>query len=127
MVEFTISADHLEARQRATIAFADTGVDNSRIHFYDSVNGLLATVILAKPCAEINAGVIKLQQESGIGDMILADGAAVSARWISGDDKLVALGAVSDETGVGPFVIQGTAGTQLYAGGRLVLGITEIE
>ena len=127
MVEFTISADHLEARQRATIAFADTGVDNSRIHFYDSVNGLLATVILAKPSAEINAGVIKLLQESGIGDMIPSDGAAVSARWVSGDDKLVAQGAVSDETGVGPFVIQGTAGTQLYAGGRLVLGITEIE
>lgn len=127
MVEFTISADHLNARQRATIAFADTGANNSRIHFYDSVNELLATVILAKPCAEINAGVIKLLQESGIGDMIPSDGAAVSARWVSGDDKLVAQGAVSDETGAGPFVIQGTAGTQLYAGGRLVLGITEIE
>lgn len=127
MAEFTISADHLEARQRATIAFADTGANNSRIHFYDSVNELLATVILAKPCAEINAGVIKLLQESGIGDMIPSDGAAVSARWVSGDDKLVAQGAVSDETGAGPFVIQGTAGTQLYAGGRLVLGITEIE
>src|SRR5574344_518791 len=99
MAEFTISADHLEVRQRATIAFADTGANNSRIHFYDNANELLATVILAKPCAEINAGVIKLLQESGIGDMIPSDGAAVSARWVSGDDKLVAQGAVSDETG----------------------------
>lgn len=127
MADFTISAAHASARQSATVAFADTGSENSRIHFYDATETLLATVVLSKPCGTISGGFIRLAQLSPSGDMIAANGVAIKAEWVNGANTLVAAGAVSDEAGEGPFVLQGTTGTQLYAGGRAILGVTEID
>lgn len=127
MVDFVISAEHKAALQNATIAFADTGPNPSRIEFYSSTDLLLATVILTKPCGTVAGGYVRLTQQSASGDMIAADGVAVRAQWVSGSEMLVASGPVTDETGDGPFVLEGAAGTQLYAGGRAILGVTEID
>lgn len=127
MVDFVISLAHNQARQQATISFADTGANPSRIEFYDDADVLLAVATLAKPCGVIEGGYIRLAQAVVTGDMITVDGSAVRAQWISGTNQLVASGSATDETGEGPFIIQGASGTQLYAGGRLILGITEIE
>lgn len=127
MADFVISASHNQARQQATISFADAGANPSRIEFYNAADLLLAVATLAKPCGVITGGYIRLAQAAPAGDMIAIDGIAVRAQWISGANQLVASGPATDEAGEGPFIIQGTSGTQLYAGGRLIIGVTEIE
>ena len=127
MSDFAISQEHNAARLAATVAFADAGLSASRIDYFDASDNWLATVTLAEPCGEVEAGVLQLRQADPSGDMIAASGIAAQARWYNGDGLLVASGAVSDESGTGPFYVQGTAGTQIYAGGKLVLGLTEIS
>lgn len=124
--ELTISVAHNDARLAATIAFADTGPNNSRIDFYSADETLLVSVVLAKPCGAISSGVLRLASPNLSGDLIMASGIATHANWVSGSGALVGSGPVSDESGVGPFVLQGTSGTQLYEGGRAILGVTEI-
>jgi hypothetical protein len=48
------------------------------------------------------------------------------ALWYSYDNELLASGAVTDEAGEGPFKLSGSAGTLLHAGGRAILGLTEL-
>lgn len=126
MSEFTISEAHNTARLEATVAFADTGANPSRIEFYDASEQLLVSVPLAKPCGAVAGGVLVLIAADPTGTLITADGIATHAAWFSGNNTLVAAGSVSDATGDGPFILQGTSGTQLYAGGRAVMGDTEI-
>lgn len=126
MVEFEISAEHNAARLSATVGFADAGPRPSRIQFFNATEVLLATVVLTKPCGTVQGDVLRLRQAEVSGDMVLVDGEAVLARWVSGADNLVAAGLVTDDTGVGPFILQGTSGTYMFAGGRAILGETEI-
>ena len=126
MSDFTIPAAHNNARLAATLAYADAGAEKSRIEFYDGNDVRLGTVVLAKPCGAIVSDALVLTQLDPVNDLVAVSGVAVKAAWIAGNNALVAAGSVTDETGSGPFILQGTAGTQLYAGGRLILGATRL-
>ena len=125
--EFEISAAHALVRLQATLAYADAGQDASRIALYDSAEQLLVTLTLTKPCGQITeGGYLLLTQANGSGDMILASGQAASGVWSTSDGKLIARGQVTDEAGQGHFKLLGSTGTQLYAGGKAILGETRI-
>lgn len=126
MSDFTITAAHNNARLAATLAYADAGPEKSRIEFYDANDVRLGTAVLAKPCGAVVADALTLVQLDPANDLVVTSGAAARAAWIAGNNTLVAVGTVTDETGAGPFILQGAAGTQLYAGGRLILGATRI-
>lgn len=121
-----VSTAHNNARLAATVTFADTGTANSRIHLYDAGDVLLVTMTLAKPCGAIVADKLVLEQLYLVGDLIETTGTAVSGVWVNGDDDVVAEGTVSDDAGSGDFKVGGTSGTTLYAGGRAILGTTEL-
>ena len=126
--EFEISAAHALARLQATVAFADSGPQASRISLYDAAEQLLVTLTLTKPCGQITeGGYLLLTQANGSGDMILASGQAASGVWSTSDGKLIARGQVTDEAGQGHFKLLGSTGTQLYAGGKAILGETRID
>jgi len=122
-----ITTVHRAARNAATIAAADAGAGNSSIKLYTAEGGtLLGTRTLAKPCGTINgAGRIVLQL-SAAQEMVAADGIATWAEWCDGDGTPIATGAVTDETGAGPWVLEGTAGTQVYEGGVIGLSATAL-
>lgn len=125
--EFEISMAHAAARLQATLAFADSGPDASRISLYDAAEQLLVTLTLTKPCGQITeGGYLVLTQSSGGGDMILTSGQAAIGVWATSDGKLVGRGLVTDEAGAGHFKLLGSTGTQLYAGGKAILGETRI-
>lgn len=128
---FALSAAHHSARLEGTRAFADTGVQNSRIHLYattqpatgaDPGGTPLVTLLLTKPCGTVAAGALTLEQADVGGDLIMATGSALWARWVNGNDDLVADCTVSDSAGAGDIKLSGTTGTLLYAGARALLG-----
>ncbi|NIF82280.1 hypothetical protein F3J24_01975 [Comamonas sp. Tr-654] len=124
---FEISAAHALARLQATANFADSGPAASTIALYDGAEQLLVTLTLTKPCGQITeAGYLVLTQASGGGDMILTSGQAAIGVWSTSEGKLIGRGLVTDEVGTGHFKLLGTTGTQLYAGGKAILGETRI-
>ena len=125
--EFEISAAHALVRLQATLAYADASLDASRIALYDASEQLLVTLTLTKPCGQITAdGSLLLTQANGGGDMIISSGQASIGIWSTSDGKLIGRGQVSDEAGQGHFKLLGSTGTQLYAGGKAILGETQI-
>lgn len=125
-----VGSECVEARNQATIAFADTGAAKSHVDIFDVNGTLLVSIVLTKPCGTLANGKIVLTQQSQSGDLIAADGVAASAAWISAAGLLVASGDVTGSTGAGPFIVEGSGGAgsvQLYAGGRAILGATEIS
>lgn len=126
--EFEISAAHALTRLQATQAFADSGPAASTIALYDAADQLLVTLTLTKPCGQITeAGYLVLTQASGSGDMILASGQAAIGVWATSNGQLIGRGLVTDEAGAGHFKLLGSTGTQLYAGGKAILGETRID
>lgn len=126
--EFEISAAHALARLQATLAFADSGPEASRIALYDAAEQLLVTLTLTKPCGQITeGGSLLLTQANGGGDMILASGLAATGVWTTSNGQLIGRGLVTDEAGQGHFKLLGSTGTQLYAGGKAILGETRID
>ena len=124
--EFEISSAHALARLQATQAFADSGPAASTIKLYDMAEQLLATLTLTRPCGSIvESGYLQLTQGQA-GEMILVSGLAVRGVWSTSDGRLVGQGDVTDESGAGVFRLLGASGTQLYAGGLVVLGETLI-
>ena len=130
-----ISAAHNAARLQGTLGFADSGASSSRIRLYasarpttggDPLAAPLVEITLAKPCGEINAGVLTLVQADAGGDLIAQTGTALWARWVNGDEMLIADGSVSDAAGDGDFKVSGTAGALLYAGARALLGNSKL-
>lgn len=130
-----ISVEHNNVRLAGTLAFADAGVLASRIVFYSTPrptfgalvsSAPLVTVVLTKPCGSIVNNALRLTQASPSGDLIIAQGSALWARWLNGAGDIVGEGDVSDQVGDGVFKISGTTGTLLYAGARAILGVTEI-
>lgn len=130
-----ISQAHNVARLAGTAAFADTGVQNSRIWLYDTVQPAfgadpggapLVEILLAKPCGTIAAGVLTLLQANPGGDLIASTGSALWGRWVNGSGDIVADGTVSDAAGTGDFKVSGTTGTLLYAGARALLGASTL-
>lgn len=126
-MSLAITATHRAVRNQASITLADTGPDPSSIKLYTTEGGtLLGTRTLAKPCGTINgAGRIVLQL-SAAQEMVAADGIATWAEWCNGDGDPIAAGAVTDETGAGPWILEGAAGTQVYAGGVIGLSATAL-
>ena len=131
-----ITEAHNTARLQGPLAFADSGAQSSRIRLYASARPAiggdplaipLVEIVLAKPCGEINAGVLTLVQAEAGGDLIAQTGTALWARWVNGDEILIADGRVSDAAGDGDFKVSGTAGTLLYAGARALLGISTLS
>ncbi len=126
--EFEISAAHALARLQATANYADSGPGASTIALYDAAEQLLVTLTLTKPCGQITeAGYLVLTQASGSGDMILTSGQAAIGVWSTSDGKQVGRGLVTAEAGLGHFKLLGSTGTQLYAGGKAILGETRID
>ena len=124
---FEISAAHALARLQATASFADSGPAASTIDLYDAAEQLLVTLTLTKPCGQITEdGYLMLTQASGSGDMILASGQAAIGVWATSNGQLIGRGLVTDEAGAGHFRLLGSTGTQLYAGGKAILGETRI-
>lgn len=124
---FEISAAHALARLQATANFADSGPAASTIALYDAAEQLLVTLTLTRPCGQIiEAGYLVLTQASGSGDLILTSGQAAIGVWSTSDGKLIGRGLVTDEAGLGHFKLLGSTGTQLYAGGKAILGETRI-
>ena len=126
MSDFAVSTELAAAQLQATAVFADAGSGSAYIAVYNATEELLVTVLLAKPCGTLVDGVLQLHQQAAGGDLIDTTGVATHAAWFAGNGTLVARGSVTDESGLGPFILGGTAGTQLYAGGRAILGETEI-
>ena len=131
-----ISAAHNAARLQGTLGFADAGAQNARIRLYatvrpvtggDAIAAPLVEITLAKPCGAIDAGVLTLVQAEAGGDLIAQTGTALWARWVNGDEILIADGSVSDAAGDGDFKVSGTTGTMLYAGARALLGTSTLS
>ena len=132
---FEISPAHNTARLQATLALANTGGANPRIEFYatarppfgDAAGGSpLATATLAKPCGTVADGVLSLVQDNSNGDLVAVTGVPLWARWFNGSGVAIADGSVSGVSGGGDFVIAGTSGASIYAGGLLLLGTTAL-
>lgn len=122
-----ITPAHRAARNQASIDMADAGAGNSSIKLYTAEGGtLLGTRTLAKPCGVVNgAGRIVLQL-SAAQEMVAEDGTATWAEWCNGDGDPIASGTVTDEAGSGPWILEGTAGTQVYEGGVIGLSATAL-
>lgn len=133
MASLSMTQAHRAARNAASIALADTGAGVASIKLYTSDGGtLLATRLLAKPCGAVREsdGRIALSQAAA-DDLVLADGGAGWGQWCDANGTPIAAGHVTDASGnttsagvtaanplgVGAFVLSGTTGTQLYAGG----------
>lgn len=133
MASLTMTQAHRAARNAVSIALADTGAGNASIKLYTTEGGtLLAVRALAKPCGIVRAldGRIALAQAEA-DDLVLADGGAGFGQWCDAGGTAIASGHVTDASGnttsagataanplgIGAFVLSGTTGTQLYAGG----------
>lgn len=133
MPDLTLTQAHRAARNAASIALADTGSGNSSIRLYDAPSGvLLAVRQLDKPCGAVRLadGRIELTQ-AAIDDVVLQSGGAAWGEWCTGAGVTISAGHVTDASGnttsagtttahpsgIGAFVLSGTTGTQLYAGG----------
>ncbi|CAM4372365.1 hypothetical protein COAQ111491_20080 [Comamonas aquatilis] len=97
------------------------------ISLLDAAEQLLVTLTLTQPCGQIVDGSLLLTQAIASGDMILASGQAAIGVWATSDGQLIGRGQVTDEAGAGHFKLLGSTGTQLYAGGKAILGETRID
>lgn len=137
-----VGPDLVLAQLAASIAFAETGAQPSRILLYaDALAGTgaapssapLAEIALAKPCGSIAAGQLTLHVADPAGALVLTSGQPRAAQWVSGDGKLVAAGTVTDMDHSGDFRIVGAATPpgdntpQLYAGGLVLLGAVVLD
>lgn len=133
MRPLSLSAAARTARNAALLTRADAGSSApATIALYSADGGtLLGTRTLAKPCGALNgAGRIELTADATAVDLVVATGAATWATWVAADGVVLGEGQVTDTTGfagevgaatdtgdIGPWVLAGTAGTQLYVGG----------
>ena len=136
MRDLTLTQTNLAARNAATIARADDGAGNATIRLYTAHGGtLLATRTLGKPCAAVRPadGRLQLAPHSAV-DLVLATGAPTWGVLHAADGAPLYEGPVTDEAGfagpagaaadtgnIGPWVLRGTSGTQLYEGGVVAL------
>ena len=138
----TIGAEHTAALLAASIAFADTGAQPSRICLYADAGAAsgaapsgapLAEITLDKPCGTIAAGQLTLRVADPAGAMVLANGQPRAAQWVSGEGKFVAAGTVTDLDHGGDFRVGGAPTAPgddtptLYAGGLVLLGAVVLD
>ena len=139
MRDLTLTLEARAARNAASLAQADAGTGSSAVHLYTAqASTLLAVRQLAKPCGAVRSedGRISLVA-SPVNDLVAATGVATWAEWVAGDGTVLAAGPVTDEDGnisdgvggtlpsgdIGPWVLAGTRGTQLYEGGLVLLAV----
>jgi len=137
-----LGPDHALAQLAASIAFADVGALPSVIRLYADAGAAtgatpvgvpMAEVTLAKPCGSIAAGQLTLHVADAAGALVLVTGQPRAAQWVSGDDKLVAAGTVTDMDHAGDFRIGGAPTAPgddtptLYAGGLVLLGAVALD
>lgn len=127
MSSLAIITEHRAARNAASVAFADAGPGTSCIKLYTAEGGtLLGTRTLAKPCGVITAeGRIALQV-AAVQDLVVTSGAVAWGTWCDGSGAAIAAGAVTDESGAGPFRIKGATGANVYEGGVVALDSTAL-
>lgn len=138
MTTLTNTVAHRAARNAGSIALADSGVGNSSIKLYTAQGGtLLGSRQLAKPCGAVRPIDGRLVLETGDAtDVAVATGAATWAEWCDGSGAMISAGRVTDPDGnitdgtgavvpdplgLGPFVLGGSTGTMVYAGGLVLL------
>ncbi|QXL84087.1 hypothetical protein [Comamonas sp. NLF-1-9] len=133
MATLSMTQAHRAARNAASITLADTGAGVASIKLYTAEGGtLLATRALAKPCGAVRLADGRIELAQAVDDdLVLADGGAGWGEWCDAGGSAIASGHVTDADGnttsagstaanplgVGAFVLSGTTGTQLYAGG----------
>jgi len=142
MRELTLTQAARSARNAALAQRANQGPDAASVAIYsaDPAAGgiLLAARTLAQPGAVLTAQRRIQLLDGGADDLVLASGAACWAVWLAGDGAPLCEGMVTDAQGmqsdgagglidtgdIGPWVLGGTQGTQLYAGGIVALAQT---
>jgi hypothetical protein len=93
---------------------------------YDVSETTLVAIVLAQPSGSIEDAEMTLIQNDPAGDLIIASGAALTFELFAGDNTLLGGGSVSDMEGSGDMKIAGASGTNLFAGGRAVLGLFKL-
>lgn len=134
---FAIGTAHALAQLAASIAFADDAPGASAIDLFSTAQpatgaapggDALTTVLLAKPCATLAAGVLTLHPADPAGTLVLNSGIPLWARWRRSDMTLIADGTVTDADNGGDFTVSGgvtppgETSPQLVAGGLVLLG-----
>ena len=117
----SIAAAHHAARNAASIALADAGTGAASLRLYDAAGTLLATCPLAKPCGAVLGDGTILLAAAAVPDIATATGVATRCDWCDGDGHSIASGSVTAAGGGGDFELQGTSGTQIYAGATVLL------
>ena len=137
MRDLVLTQEARAARNAASIARADEGPGNSAIKLYTAQGGTLVAVRqLGKPCGSVREADGRMVLVPGAqNDLVLVTGAANWGEWCAGDGVALYVGPVTDEHGmasdgagglvdtggIGPWVLEGTRGTQLYEGGLVLL------
>ena len=136
-----IGAGASAAQLAATIAHADAGAGNARVHLYSTTRPAtagahadtpMATVVLSKPCATVVGGVLTFHPVDAGGALVMSTGLPRWGEWISGAGALVVDGSVTDEASGGDFTVAGGAtppaetSPLLQAGGLVLLGATAL-
>lgn len=137
MRDLTLTQNARATRNAASIAQADAAPAASTVRLYAFQGGtLLAVRALEKPCGVVRPDDGRIQlSPSVLNDLVAATGAATWAEWCAGDGTVLATGQVTDASGmvsngaggladtgdIGPWVLSGTQGTQLYEGGMVLL------
>lgn len=129
-----IGPEHAAAQLAATIVFADSDAQPSRLRIYSEPAGagvMLAEIMMAKPCATLENGALALHP-AATGTMIMHTGIPRSGRWVTGAGLLVVAGTVTDPAHDGFFKLMGSetpdgdSSPMLYAGGLVVLDATAL-
>jgi hypothetical protein len=124
------------ARNAALLAALDDGAGNACVRYFAdadaAADALLAERALAKPAGAVRPADGRLVLAAAAPTaLVLASGAVLWAQLVAADGATVlAAGPVTDEAGlagpagstadtgdIGPWVLTGTAGTQVYQGG----------
>lgn len=136
--DLTLTQAARTARNAGMLVRADDGAGHSHIVLYTASGGTpLAVRQLAKPCGTLREadGRILLIADATATDLVVATGGATWGEWVAADGVVLAAGPVTDASGmasgvggtlvdtggIGPWVLAGTQGTQLYAGGTVLL------
>jgi hypothetical protein len=139
MTQLINTQAHRAARNAASIALADTGAGNASVRLYSAPGGtLMAVRSLAIPCGTVRPadGRIELVALTDSPEVALSTGPVTWGEWCDGSGVAISAGRVTDEAGnitdgtgtvvpdpdgVAAFVLGGTTGTQVYAGGLVLL------
>ena len=120
-MSFTQTPATTAAMLAGVLALLDNDTDPAYAVLFDAASNPLVTVIFDQPAGAIVAGQLVFAQGDPAGDLIAASGTAVSFTLHAGDGTNMGAGDVTDAAGTGAMKLEGSTGTTIYAGGRLVI------